>query len=300
MTGRLARQSRADHRRGPRHRRRYRRALRRRKAPSWSSATPKPKRARQPRRTLRRQVCRYRHLEEGRCRARGGRRPLDAYGELHIVVQNAGIYPWTLIENTEPEEWDGVLGVNLRGTYLAAPRRAAAHEGEEIRPHDFHLLDHRPARHQPRPRPLLGLQGGDQRLHQGGRRWNSRLRHHGQRCRARQHPDRGHPAAPQRAAFIKNMEDAIPLGRLGTPRDMANATLFLASDEASYITGTTIVVDGGQTLPEGKDFRLNPPGIDPAVKVGEADERRTGSERARDRAAGMPAPQGQLRAGAGA
>jgi 3-oxoacyl-[acyl-carrier protein] reductase len=54
------------------------------------------------------------------------------------------------------------------------------------------------------------------------------------------------------------MEEAIPLGRLGAPRDVANAALFLASDEASYITGTTIVVDGGQTLPEGKDFRINP------------------------------------------
>ena len=60
------------------------------------------------------------------------------------------------------------------------------------------------------------------------------------------------------AAFIKSMEDAIPLGRLGNPRDVANAFLFLASDDASYITGTTIVVDGGQLLPEGKDFRLLP------------------------------------------
>ncbi|TIO63723.1 MAG: SDR family oxidoreductase, partial [Mesorhizobium sp.] len=61
------------------------------------------------------------------------------------------------------------------------------------------------------------------------------------------------------AAFIKSMEDAVPLGRLGTPRDVANAFLFLASDDASYITGTTIVVDGGQLLPEGQDFRLTPP-----------------------------------------
>jgi 3-oxoacyl-[acyl-carrier protein] reductase len=60
------------------------------------------------------------------------------------------------------------------------------------------------------------------------------------------------------AAFIKSMEDAIPLGRLGSPRDCANAFLFLASDEASYITGTTIVVDGGQLLPEGADFRIKP------------------------------------------
>ena len=60
------------------------------------------------------------------------------------------------------------------------------------------------------------------------------------------------------ASFIRMMEEAVPLGRLGTPRDVANAALFLASDDADYITGTTIIVDGGQTLPEGKDFRLSP------------------------------------------
>jgi 3-oxoacyl-[acyl-carrier protein] reductase len=48
------------------------------------------------------------------------------------------------------------------------------------------------------------------------------------------------------------MEAAVPLGRLGTPREVAHAVLFLASDEAAYITGTTIVVDGGQILPEAK------------------------------------------------
>jgi 3-oxoacyl-[acyl-carrier protein] reductase len=42
----------------------------------------------------------------------------------------------------------------------------------------------------------------------------------------------------------------MPLKRLATPEDIAHAHLFLASDEASYITGQTIVVDGGQILPE--------------------------------------------------
>ena len=67
------------------------------------------------------------------------------------------------------------------------------------------------------------------------------------------------PMKAQRSAdFIRAMEESIPLGRLGTPRDIANAALFFASDDASYITGTTIIVDGGQTLPEGKDFRIAP------------------------------------------
>ena len=60
------------------------------------------------------------------------------------------------------------------------------------------------------------------------------------------------------AEFIAMMERAVPLGRLGTPQDVAAAVAFLASDDAAYITGTTIIVDGGQTLPEGHDFRLRP------------------------------------------
>jgi 3-oxoacyl-[acyl-carrier protein] reductase len=46
------------------------------------------------------------------------------------------------------------------------------------------------------------------------------------------------------------MESSIPQKRLGTVADIGNAALFLATDEAGYITGQTIVVDGGQTLPE--------------------------------------------------
>jgi 3-oxoacyl-[acyl-carrier protein] reductase len=60
------------------------------------------------------------------------------------------------------------------------------------------------------------------------------------------------------AAFIQAMEASVPLGRLGTPRDVAYACLYLASDEAAYVTGTTIIVDGGQILPEGGDLDIEP------------------------------------------
>ena len=45
----------------------------------------------------------------------------------------------------------------------------------------------------------------------------------------------------------RKTEMVIPLGRIGAPEDIANATLFLASDEASYITGIALPVDGGRT-----------------------------------------------------
>ena len=46
------------------------------------------------------------------------------------------------------------------------------------------------------------------------------------------------------------MSAAVPLKRLGTVEDIGNAALFLATKEAAYITGQTIIVDGGQIIPE--------------------------------------------------
>src|SRR5690242_16042610 len=53
--------------------------------------------------------------------------------------------------------------------------------------------------------------------------------------------------------YAAGMTAAIPMGRLGTVDEIGYAALFLATDEAAYITGQTIVVDGGQVLPESPD-----------------------------------------------
>jgi 3-oxoacyl-[acyl-carrier protein] reductase len=50
--------------------------------------------------------------------------------------------------------------------------------------------------------------------------------------------------------YLDTMKASIPLGELGEPEDIGNAALFFASNEARYITGQTLVVDGGQILPE--------------------------------------------------
>jgi 3-oxoacyl-[acyl-carrier protein] reductase len=52
------------------------------------------------------------------------------------------------------------------------------------------------------------------------------------------------------ADYLKKMSDSIPMKRLGSVEDIAYAALFFATDQAAYITGQTLVVDGGQVLPE--------------------------------------------------
>lgn len=180
-----------------------------------------------------------------------------AYGTLDILVQNAGIYPWTLIENTSPEEWDAVLGVNLKGTFLAA--RAAL---PVMRERGYGRMIFTSSITGPRvTSPGHGHYSASKAGINGFIK-SAALEFAGYGITVnglepgniltegvKQH---------RSEAFIRTMEEAIPLGRLGTPRDIANAALFLASDEAAYITGTTVVIDGGQTLPEGKDFRIKP------------------------------------------
>lgn len=178
-------------------------------------------------------------------------------GRLDIMVQNAGIYPWTLIENTAPEEWDRVMAVNLRGTYLAAraalPPMKAQKSGRMI----FTSSITGPRVSSPGHGHYSATKAGI-----NGFIKSAALEFAGYGITVNG-VEPGNiltegMKAHRSPAFIKSMEDAIPLGRLGTPRDIANAFLFLASDEADYITGITIVVDGGQILPEGADFRLNP------------------------------------------
>lgn len=182
---------------------------------------------------------------------------VTAYGGLDVIVQNAGIYPWTLIENIEPEEWDQVMAVNLKGTYLAAraalPVMKAQKQGRMIFTSSITGPRVSSPGHGHYSASKAGINGFIKAAalefsHYGitvngiepGNILTEGMKLH------------------RSAGFIKTMKDAVPLGRLGTPRDIANAALFLASDDASYITGTTIVVDGGQTLPEGKDFMINP------------------------------------------
>lgn len=183
---------------------------------------------------------------------------VQTYGRLDIIVQNAGVYPWQLIEDTSPDDWDSVVAVNLRGAFNAAraaldPMKAQAY-GRILFTSSItgpHVTSPGHGHYSATKAGINGfIRAAALEFSSYGITVNGV--EPGNILTEAMELHRG-------PAFIKNMEDAIPLGRLGSPRDVANAFLFLASDDASYITGTTIVVDGGQLLPEGSDFRLLPP-----------------------------------------
>jgi 3-oxoacyl-[acyl-carrier protein] reductase len=183
---------------------------------------------------------------------------VDKYGRLDIIVQNAGIYPWQLIENTSPEDWDRVMGVNLRGSFNAARAALVPMKAQGAGRMLFTSSITGPHVTSPGHGHYSATKAGINGLIR-----SAALEFSGYGITVNGvEPGNIMTEAIQLhrgPEFIKGMEDSIPLGRLGTPRDVANAFLFLASDDAAYITGTTIVVDGGQLLPEGKDFRLVPP-----------------------------------------
>lgn len=182
---------------------------------------------------------------------------LEHHGRLDIMVQNAGIYPWQLLEHTSPDDWDRVMSVNLKGCFIAAraalPVMRAQNYGRILFTSSItgpHVTSPGHGHYSATKAGINGLIRAAALEFAGfgitvngvepGNILTEAVKTH------------------RSPAFIQSMQDAIPLGRLGTERDVANAFLFLASDDASYITGTTIVVDGGQLLPEGNDFKVMP------------------------------------------
>ena len=172
-------------------------------------------------------------------------------GRVDILVQNAGIYPYTMLPDIAVEEWDAVLGVNLRGCFLSiqaciAPMRAQRY-GRIVLTSSITGPRVSSPGHGHYSASKAGINGLI-------RAAAIELAPHGVTVNG---VEPGNiltegMQAERSSEFIGAMERSVPLGRLGTPRDVAHAVLFLASDEAAYVTGTTIIVDGGQILPESK------------------------------------------------
>ncbi len=174
-------------------------------------------------------------------------------GGLDILVNNAGIIVrGASVTSVAIEDWERVLGIDLTGVFLvsrfALAHMLAARRGGSI----VNVSSVSGILGDANLAPYNAAKGGVNLLTK-----NMALDYaaHGIRANA---VCPGRVATPMPKSRLQPGEDwetllaqwgrNIPLGRIGRPEDVARAILFLASDEAGWITGTTLVVDGGSTI----------------------------------------------------
>ena len=170
---------------------------------------------------------------------------VDKWGGLHLLVNNAGITRDTPVMRMKDDQWDAVLAINLRGTFLFT-RAAARPMMKGRRGRIINMAS------------VSGMMGNPGQANYSA----SKAGVIGfTRTVARELAGRnitvnavapGFIATEMTAALGEEILEAVkkqtPLGRLGQPRDVADAVLFLASEAASFITGHVLTVDGGLTV----------------------------------------------------
>ncbi len=166
---------------------------------------------------------------------------VKAFGALHLLVNNVGIAIGGRLLETSAEQFDRMVAVNLRGHFLtmkyAVPEIAKAGGGSIVNVSSLAALrSNQMLPYEATKAALLGLSRSAAMSHARDKiRVNTVLPGliNSSMVR-RQVGDREAQVAPR-----------IPMRRQGTPWEVANAIVFLLSDEASYITATELVVDGG-------------------------------------------------------
>src|SRR5262249_18847604 len=170
-----------------------------------------------------------------------------ALGGLDIVVNNAGIFPRVEFLDMTEAQWDEVLNVNLKGTFLctqaAAQQMVQRGQGGAV----LNLASGAAFRSSPRGVHYVSSKAGIVGLTRA-----AALELAPYRVRvnaiAPGITDTAQPRYGMSEAELQAAGRQVPLGRMGTPEDVADLALFLASDEPRHITGHTLPVNGGQSL----------------------------------------------------
>jgi 3-oxoacyl-[acyl-carrier protein] reductase len=170
-----------------------------------------------------------------------------ALGGIDIVVNNAGIFPRVAFLDMTENQWDAVLDVNLKGTFFCsqavARQMVARGQGGVI----ITLASGAAFRSSPRGVHYVSSKAG---IVGFTRAAALELAPHRIRVNAIAPgtTDTAQPRYGMSEAELQAAGRQIPLGRLGTPEDVADLAVFLASEEARHITGQTIHVNGGSFL----------------------------------------------------
>ena len=168
------------------------------------------------------------------------------YGKLDVLVNNAGISHRTRVEDTTADSWDHVMEVNAGGVFLgtkaAIPEMRKAGGGSIINISSIYGIvgsATSAAYHASKGAVRIFTKSAAIQYAGDGIRVNS------------VHP--GFVDSPMTEQFHADPQvrrdrlDRTPIGRLGTPEDIASGILYLASDESSFVTGSELVIDGGTT-----------------------------------------------------
>ena len=171
----------------------------------------------------------------------------EELGALDVLVNNAGIYHRAPVEDTTLEEWERVMEVNARGVFLgtkyAIPAMRRSGGGSIVNMSSVAGLVGS------RTQSVYNASKGAVRLLTK----STAVQYAAEGIRANSvHP--GVIATDMMNEVIRTEEERAtrmsltPIGRFGTAEDVAHGVLFLASDEASYVTGAELVIDGGLTV----------------------------------------------------
>ena len=172
----------------------------------------------------------------------------EKFGGLNVMCANAGGFPQTKMVDMDPSEWDQVMATNLKSAFLcvkaAIPHFEKAGGGRVVLTSSI-------------TGPVTGFPGWS---HYGASK-SGQLGFLKTACMELSRYNVTINAVMPGNIYTEGLQDlgqsyldtmaaSIPLKRLGNVADIGNAALFFASDEASYITGQSIIVDGGQIIPE--------------------------------------------------
>lgn len=171
-------------------------------------------------------------------------RTMEEFGRLDILVNNAGIFPFVPFAEMKEEDWDKVLNVNLKSIFFCSK------EAAKVLPEGGRIVN---------ISSIAAFVGFEGLVHYCASKGaiNSMIRALALELAPKKITVNAvAPGAIETpgASEVSTEESkkqtiaTIPLSRMGQPEDIADAVVFLASEKAGYITGQTIIVDGGWTL----------------------------------------------------